>query len=442
MSTDTLTLLPAPLNAHIQALNLVPLTQVQQLSLPKLLAGGDLRIQAPTGSGKTVAFGLGLLAKLDLSRRQPQGLVLAPSRELAEQIAQVLRQLGRPYPNLHVAAVYGGTDQSAQEAALRHGAHLIVATPGRLTALLKQGALTLDQVRILVLDEADRLHAEGFVRDLQTLTAALPRACQRVWCSATYPEALLAMAPADAIEVQGDTPDIHQQALCLAPSAQLAEVIPQLTGQGRTLVFVNTKAVCRTLAQQLCKARCPALALHGDLNQQQREQTLIRFRHGSAPLLIATDLAARGLDVEAIETVINAELASDSDTHSQRIGRTARAGASGRAITLYRPEQQSALQQLAPGIPSQPAPSQSVTVTPNSLATLMVDAGRRARLRKGDLMGALIKGAGVPHKAIAAIDLLNDHSYVTLQKTQVSAALTALNNGQIKGRTVRVKLLL
>lgn len=442
MNPDTLDLLPAPLKSHLVALNRVPLTQVQQLSLPAMLAGHDLRIQAPTGSGKTAAFGLGLLAQLDLSRRQPQGLVLAPSRELAEQIAQELRQLGRPYPNLHVAAVYGGSDQQAQEAALRHGAHLVVGTPGRLTALLTQGALVLSGTRVLVLDEVDRLHSDGFARDLHALTAALPKGCQRIWCSATYPAELLPLAPQTAIEVAGDAPHIHQQAYVLEAAQDAAGVIPRLCGAGRTLVFVNTKAACRALAQQLNQARCPALALHGDLNQQQREHTLMRFRHGSATLLIATDLAARGLDVAAIETVINAEMAADADTHLQRIGRTARAGADGRAITLCRPAQQDDLSRLAGAMPMLDTLPDAPPWAPNPLATLTVDAGRRARLRKGDLLGALIKGAGVPKDAIIAIDLLNDHSYLTLQKSQVSAVLSALNGGQIKGRTVRVRLLL
>ncbi|MBY6185344.1 DEAD/DEAH box helicase [Marinobacter hydrocarbonoclasticus] len=441
MTTNALNLLPDTLQRHLASLRLVPLTQTQSDSLPAILAGDDLRVQAPTGSGKTAAFALALLSRLDLSRRVPQGLVLAPSRELAEQTAQTLRELGRPYPNLHVAAVYGGTDPLSQARALAHGAHLVVGTPGRLCALLKDGTLKLAQVRTLVLDEADRLHCEGFIPDLTTLTDALPNDVQRLWFSATYPAPLLALAPEQSIVIAAQQPRVRQQALTL-PDAPLETVLPGLTGTGRTLVFVNTKAQCRALAQGLVRQRCPALALHGDLNQQQREQTLVRFRHGSARVLVATDLAARGLDVSDIERVINAELAPDADTHLQRIGRTARAGSEGRAITLYRPEQADVLKARVGEISTSADWPQPVKAQLAPCATLMVDAGRRARLRKGDLMGALIKGAGIPADAIVAIDLYNDCSYLTLSKAHIPTALKALDGGQVKNRTVRARLLI
>ncbi|MBY6016431.1 DEAD/DEAH box helicase [Halomonas denitrificans] len=441
MSTDALARLPAALQRELATLGLLPLNQVQQHSLPHLLDGQSVRIHAPTGSGKTAAFGLALLANVELNLRKPQALVLVPSRELAEQVAGVLRQLGRSLANLHVAALYGGTDIEAQRRAIAQGAHLVVGTPGRLRALLADGTLALDQVNTLVLDEADRLQAEGFADDLAALSAALKPGCRQWWLSATFPTELAAMAPPQAVVVDDAAPAITQRILSLPDAHTIADAIARLAGKDRTLVFVNTKAGCRALVTALGQRRCPALGLHGDLNQQQREQTLVRFRHGSAPLLVATDLAARGLDIDDIEQVICAEPANDDDTHRQRIGRTARAGAAGIAISLANEQNQAQVRALCPHAEPMPSPPEG-NVTAAPVATLMVNAGRRARLRKGDLMGALIKAAGVPADAIVAIELMPDHSYVTLSKRHVATALAALDGGEVKGKPVKVRPLL
>ncbi|MBW3163541.1 DEAD/DEAH box helicase [Ferrimonas balearica] len=441
MSTDTLARLPASLQNQLASLGLLPLNPVQQHCLPWLLDGHSVRVQAPTGSGKTAAFGLALLAGLNLQQRLPQGLVLVPSRELAEQVAGVLRQLGRCLANLHVAALYGGTDIEAQRRALAQGVHLVVGTPGRLRALLADGTLALAQVNTLVLDEADRLQAEGFADDLASLSAALKPGCRQWWLSATFPAELAAMAPPQAVVVDDAAPAITQRVLSLPNAQTVADAIARLAVGGRTLVFVNTKASCREVVNALGRQRCPALALHGDLNQQQREQTLVRFRHGSAPLLVATDLAARGLDIDDIERVICAEPANDDDTHRQRIGRTARAGAAGVAISLANQQNRAQVQALCRHAEPMPTPPEG-KVAATLVTTLMVNAGRRARLRKGDLMGALIKAAGVPADAIVAIELMPDHSYVTLSKRYVATALAALDGGEVKGKPVKVRPLL
>lgn len=340
--------LPAEQLTNLNELGYLTMTPIQAAALPAILAGKDVRAQAKTGSGKTAAFGLGLLQGIDVKQFKTQSLILCPTRELADQVANELRRLARYLPNIKVLTLCGGTPFSIQRDSLLHPAHIIVATPGRLLDHLKKQTVDLDALQTLVLDEADRMLDMGFVDAIDEVIACMPTQRQTLLFSATWPEAIAAISQRIqnqplTIEINSvdELPAVEQQ-FYEVPRKGKIDLLQKLLSREQPascVVFCNTKKDCQDVFEALSDSDQSVLVLHGDMEQRDRDQTLVRFSNGSSRILVATDVASRGLDIKALEMVINYELSWDPEVHVHRIGRTARAGESGLAINLCAPEE-------------------------------------------------------------------------------------------------------
>jgi ATP-dependent RNA helicase RhlE len=328
---------------------------IQALVLPDALAGLDVLAKAPTGSGKTFAFGLPIVERAEPADGEPSALVLVPTRELAAQVAGELASLAKK-KNLRVAAVYGGARISAQSKAAR-GAHILIATPGRLQDLVERRLVKLDRVRCLVLDEADRMLDMGFKPQVDRLVRRLPEERQTMLFSATLDGEVGELARAytsGASHFEARPPEdldheeVEHTFVSVTAENKLDRLIDELQDErGLALVFVRTKRGADRLAQKLHRRDVPALALHGDMSQSQRERALARFRAGTVTTLVATDVAARGLDLTDITHVINFDPPADDKGYVHRVGRTGRAGRGGTGITFVLPEQQPDVSRVA-----------------------------------------------------------------------------------------------
>ena len=448
--------LPDPLRQAIAAVGYDTMTPVQAESLPAMLAGRDVIAQAKTGSGKTAAFALGLLAAIEPEVGRLQGLVLCPTRELADQVSREIRRLARFLPNVKVLTLCGGVPLRPQLASLAHEPHVVVGTPGRILDLLQQEALPLANVRVLVLDEADRMLDMGFTDDITAIAARTPPERRTLLFSATYNEAvrdISRMFQRDALEVSVAsilTREEVEQVFHEVDADRKFDALVTLLGQQRpesALVFCNTKHDARALAAQLAEAGWSALALHGDLEQRDREAVLVRFANHSCVVLVATDVAARGLDIREMPVVVNYDMAQDPDIHLHRIGRTGRAGSKGMAFSLCSGKERSRAAAIEEDQGSK-LPWKRLELarqTPKALTagkvTLVIDGGRQDKLRPGDILGALTGDAGLPAEAVGKIDSYPTRTYVAIARRSGNAAQQALANGKIKGRKFRVRRL-
>jgi ATP-independent RNA helicase DbpA len=448
-----------PLSAALQkalgSSGYAQMTPVQKESLPAILEGRDVIVQAPTGSGKTVAFGLGLLHQLQPTLLRAQALVLCPTRELADQVAKVIRSLAVNTPNIKVSILTGGVALAPQLASLRKDPHVVVGTPGRILELLNKHALTLAKVRTLILDEADRMLDMGFEEAIREIVAATPPTRQTLLFSATYPDAIRAIArttmrePLDVtVAAQIETTTVEQWFFEVDPNSKPAALAALLREQRleSAVVFCNTRRDTQMVADALTGFGIAALALHGDIEQRDRDEVLVRFANRSCSVLVASDVAARGLDIKELAAVINYELPSDADIYLHRIGRTARAGASGLALSLCGPsEMPRALRiEAAHGSTLQwrklgPIGAQARDTLQAPMATLRIDGGRSDKLRPGDILGALTGDAGLPGDAVGKIDVFATRAYVAVARDLASKALSRLRAGKIKGRSFRVE---
>ncbi|MBP0602762.1 ATP-dependent RNA helicase DbpA [Aeromonas sanarellii] len=452
---SSLTLSPA-LQENLVSLGYLQMTPIQAQSLPLVLDGKDLIAKAKTGSGKTAAFGLGLLAKLDVNRLEVQALVLCPTRELADQVATEIRRLARTLPNVKLVTLCGGTPTAPQSATLGFGAHIAVGTPGRILKHLEQGTLDLDGLQTLVLDEADRMLDMGFGEDINRVIGYAPHERQTLLFSATYPEGIARMSRGvqrNPVEVSVES--LHEgsaieQKLYEVPAGQRLDALTWLLSHyqpGSCVVFCNTKRACNEVADHLAAKGFSALALNGDLEQRERDQVLVRFANGSATILVATDVAARGLDIKELGAVINYELTYDPEVHVHRIGRTGRAGQQGLALSLYQPNEAQRVNfieeyQKAPmplgdldGIGREIKP-----IAPQ-MVTLSIDAGRKSKVRAGDILGALTGEGGIAGADVGKIQIAEQYSYVAVRQGAAKAALKRLQEGKIKGRSYRARKL-
>ncbi|GGB38921.1 ATP-dependent RNA helicase [Oceanisphaera marina] len=452
---STLSLDPA-LIANLTSLEYTRMTPIQAQSLPLMLNGKDVIAQASTGSGKTVAFGLALLARLDVNRLGVQTMVICPTRELADQVARELRRLARAMANVKLVVLCGGSPTAAQTASLEFGAHIVVGTPGRMLKHLEQGSLVLDDLNTLVLDEADRMLDMGFADDIERVVAFAPRERQTLLFSATYPEGIadlsrgLQQAPervSVADENRADTivqllfevvPNLRKQAL----ATLLAHYAPR-----SAVVFCNTKRACQEVADHLTNLGFAALALNGDLEQRERDQVLIRFANGSANILVATDVAARGLDIKELAAVINYDITQDPEVHVHRVGRTGRAGQQGLALSLYSAQEAYRVNmieeyQRAPIVQGSLADlNGNIPALQPDMVTLNIAGGRKSKIRAGDILGALTGEAGIQGAEVGKIDISEMQSYVAVHRDVANKALKHLQQGKIKGRTVKVRLI-
>jgi ATP-independent RNA helicase DbpA len=445
--------LPAPLAEAVAALGFSSMTPVQEHALPPLLAGHDVTAQARTGSGKTVAFGLALLARIDVDMPRAQALVLCPTRELADQVAAELRRLARFLPNLRVVTLCGGVPVRAQVAGLQTPAHVVVGTPGRIGDHLERRTLSLDALRVLVLDEGDRMLDMGFVDAIHAVVEHLPRARQTLLFSATWPDEIRALsrslqrAPVDVtVDAAVVAHDIDEVFYEVEP-AQKGDALAALLLHHRpesALVFCQTKNDVRDVAASLARRGFSVLALHGDLEQRERDDVLVRFANKSCAVLVATDVAARGLDVKELAVVVSYEVPHDVDLHTHRVGRTGRAGSKGLALALVAPRERGRAVALAEAagralrfVPL-PSTTPEERPAPAPMTTLLIDGGKQQKLRRGDVLGALTGEVGLPGDVVGRIDVGARHTWVAVKTAHVDAALRGLQGGRIKGRAFRV----
>jgi ATP-independent RNA helicase DbpA len=447
LSDDTL--------ADLSHLGYVNPTPIQAQALPAVLAGRDLQAKAETGSGKTAAFGIAIIEKIDLDLQQPQALIIAPTRELCNQITTAMRSFGRSKANLRVLTLCGGTPKHPQRESLKQGVHIIVGTPGRLIDHLEGEYLDLSAMQNVVLDEADRMLDMGFAPQIGDIVSHFPEKHQTLLFSATFNQQARELANAITdepvyIEVEPEqTTENLKQKLCRCSTENRDQTIHNLLIQQQfesCIIFCNTKKVCHQLRIYLRNMGHAALTLHGDLEQNEREDILVQFAHNSATILIATDVAARGLDIEAVPGVINYDVPTDPATYTHRIGRTARAGLSGTAITLcsnqetHRWERILELQEseVDPLI-ARDALGKKPLFAP--FKTICILGGRKQKLRPGDLLGAVTKDNKLNREQIGKIDVMQTVSYIAIVNSYAKEALSQIQSGRIKGKKFRAKIL-
>jgi len=455
-SFDTLPLGPATLQ-NLQRLGYTTMTPIQAASLPLALAGHDLIAQARTGSGKTAAFALALLANLNPRRFAVQALVLCPTRELADQVTQEVRRLARAEDHIKVLTLCGGATLRPQLASLAHGAHIVVGTPGRILDHLSRASLDLSALNTLVLDEADRMLDMGFHDDIAAVARACPQPRQTLLFSATYPPGIVKLSAAfmktpREVTLQAAPPaaQIRQRFYEVRETERL-HAVSQLLLHYRpvsTLAFCNTRQQCRDLVAVLQAQGFAALELHGELDQRDRDQVLVRFANRSCSVLVATDIAARGLDIDQLEAVINVDITPDPATHTHRIGRTGRADQAGWAFSLASLDEMGRVGQIehAGGFTSEWHPLSELVPTGSGplvppMATLQILGGRKEKIRPGDVLGALTKDMGFAGSQIGRINVNEFATYVAVDRGVAAQALQRLSAGKVKGRSVKVRLL-
>ena len=453
-SFASLLLSPAVL-ANLASLGYTVMTPIQAASLPLALAGHDLIAQAQTGSGKTAAFALALLAKLNPRHPNTQALVLCPTRELADQVTQEIRRLARAEDNIKALTLCGGVPIRTQLDSLAHGAHIVVGTPGRIKDHLERSTLVLEQLNTLVLDEADRMLDMGFMDDIALIASLCPRNRQTLLFSATYPEGIAQISrkflrnPQEVkLSTQPSSAKIRQRFYEVSEDQRLHAVGLLLNHwrPDRTLAFCNTKQQCRDLVDVLVAQGITALALHGDLEQRDRDQVLVQFANRSCPVLVATDVAARGLDISGLEAVINVDITPEAELHTHRVGRTGRADAEGWAFSLASLDEMGRVGRIEEiqGRPAEFFPLAGLTPTPGGpllapMITLQILGGRKEKIRPGDVLGALTGTAGFNATQIGKINVNEFSTYVAVARDIANAALKALNAGTVKGKRVKAR---
>ncbi|GHF97373.1 ATP-dependent RNA helicase DbpA [Thalassotalea marina] len=443
---------------NLASLGYNEMTEIQAQSLPLMLQGKDVIAQAKTGSGKTAAFGLALLHNLKVERFRVQALVLCPTRELADQVAVEIRKLARAIHNIKVLTLCGGAPMGPQIGSLEHGAHIIVGTPGRVEEHVRKNRLSLAELNTLVLDEADRMLEMGFEEPLERIVADCPSERQNLLFSATYPkkiEQLVSHIMTEPVKVEvkstHDHSSINQYFYEVDNNDQRINAVERLLYQFEptsAIVFCNTKVECQALADNLSQQGFDCSALHGDLEQRDRDRTLIRFANKSITILIATDVAARGIDVSDVDMVINYHIAHDPEVHVHRIGRTGRAGNTGVACSLISHKEAHKVirleEYLNQSIAPEPLPNDSVfsnTKVQAAMVTLQIDGGKKNKLRPGDILGGLTANPAIKGDQIGKIKVQATSSFVAVDKTIAKVALKTISEGKMKGRSYRVRKL-
>ena len=431
------------------------MTPIQAQSIPHILNGRDVLAQAKTGSGKTAAFAIGILDSLEPLRHLTQALVLCPTRELADQVSREIRRLARAIPNTNVLTLCGGKSFGTQLASLQRNPHVVVGTPGRLLKHLQKGSLKLNALKILVLDEADRMLDLGFLEDITNVIKLTPEQKQTLLFSATYPDEIINISHS----IQLNPVDIRVESLHV--NSKIKQVFYEIQKGERTktlvailehyrpessLVFCNRKQQCEELANDLWQQGFHALALHGDLDQKERDQVLVQTANKSTSILVATDVAARGLDIKDLDAVIIFEISPDPEVHIHRIGRTGRADKTGLALSLFMTSEIRKVNviedfQKSPVVIKKPSTLKkrdNFKLSP-PMATLFINGGRKEKVRAGDILGALTANISLPGKQIGKIDIFDHFSYVAIERSIAKQALKILSEGKIKGRKFRVR---
>lgn len=449
--------LPAAILANIASLNYKEMTPIQAQSLPAILEGKDLLAQAKTGSGKTAAFAIGLLNTLATKQYQVQALVLCPTRELAEQVSTEIRRLARAIPNIKLITLCGGKPMQPQLAALEHPPHIIVGTPGRILKHLDKDSLKLDALKTLVLDEADRMLDMGFYDEIMRIINQTPKRKQTLLFSATYPSQIKKIShsiqnkPVDVrVESVHDDQEIKQifYQIDAAERFQVLIAILKNYKPESSIIFCNTKQQCQEIVDALWKHGFHTLSLHGDLEQRQRDQVIVQFANKSSSILIATDVAARGIDIKDLEAVINFELSPDPEIHIHRIGRTGRAGKQGLALSLFVSSEKFRVDAIEAFIKSPVRIDKTSTLNTHKfsklippMVTIGINGGRKDKVRAGDILGALTGNTDLNGNQIGKIDIFDKYAYVAVEQSIAKQAFQVLSDGRIKGRKFKVRRL-
>jgi len=443
--------------ATLQQLGYLTMTPIQAASLPIALAGHDLIAQAKTGSGKTAAFGLPLLTKLNPRRFAVQAMVLCPTRELADQVTQEIRRLARSADNIKILTLCGGSIMRTQTSSLEHGAHIVVGTPGRIMDHMERGTLNLEALNTLVLDEADRMLDMGFVEDIAYVAKRCPAERQTLLFSATYPEGIARLArqfmraPQEVKLLEQHEESKIRQRFYKVEDGDRLQAVATLLKHYRpvsTLAFCNTKQQCRALLEVLHARGIKALTLNGDMEQRERDQVLIQFANRSCSVLVATDVAARGLDIAQLEAVINVDVTPDPEIHIHRIGRTGRADENGWALSLCSPSERNRIIGIAKMMRIEPEwhelgelPSADEAPLVPPMVTLLILGGRKEKIRPGDVLGALTGEAGFTREQVGKITVTDQTTYVAVARNIAHEAVRKLSAGKLKGKTVKVRAL-
>jgi ATP-independent RNA helicase DbpA len=433
------TALSQPMIDNLTQLGFKAMTPIQEKAIPLALQNHDLIAKAKTGSGKTAAFGIPIIEKLDVKKYAVQTLILCPTRELAEQVTKEIRRFAKAYHNIKVLMLVGGASFGFQQRSLSHQAHIIVGTPGRVLKHMKKGNLTLDHVQTLVLDEADRMLDMGFYDEISEVVGFIPKERQTLLFSATFSDEIMEVTrefthKADKVEIEERANKIDEK-FYLCRSDDKFDTLCNIFATypiSNALIFCQTKEGTSKLSDMLETQGIMALAINGDMEQIDRTETLLRFANGSCNLLVATDVAARGLDIKELDAVINYDLPRTHDIYTHRIGRTGRADAAGMAFTFTTPHTD-----LFPNITLEETAHLN-TANPYQLTpthqTICIYGGRKDKLRAGDILGALTKEGGIDGKSIGKIDINDKYSYVAIANDTVKQTLDYLKKGKIKNK--------
>ncbi|MDY0403850.1 ATP-dependent RNA helicase DbpA [Sulfurovum sp.] len=439
---NTITQIPLSLLKILDTLHFTQMTKIQEESIPAILEGRDVLAQSKTGSGKTVAFGLPVVIRTDTAHNRPQTLIITPTRELAEQVASELRKLAAFKPNLKILTLYGGVPLRAQADSLAKGAHILIGTPGRLKDHLGKNTLELNSIKCLILDEADKMLDMGFYDEIVNIASNIHAPRQTLLFSATFPskiEDLSKKLLTDPLSIKVDTLQevgkIDEVAYETSDKFQTLITIINTFKPASLLIFCNTKADTVALADRLHSLGHSVIDLQGDLDQRARNESLIAFSNGSKRILVATDVASRGLDIKEIELVINYDLPFDKEVYTHRIGRTGRADASGMALSLYTPQERTKCDYITSstrkGKLEELRNSHNYKMV-SEFDTLCLNGGKKTKLRKGDILGTLCKEIGIDAEEIGMIDITDNNAYIALHRNVIEKVQKALKNVKIK----------
>jgi ATP-dependent RNA helicase DeaD len=444
-------------------------TPIQEQAIPPLLEGSDVIGQAQTGSGKTAAFGLPMIQYVDPGEPEPQALVLTPTRELCIQVTQALRAYGSR-KGVDVVAVFGGAPIRTQQAQLRAGGHIVVGTVGRVKDLISRHSLLLHACRFVVLDEADEMLDLGFLEDVERILSLTPSSRQTALFSATMPPEIRRLAAQylyDPVTVRVQTATltvetVEQFALEVKSREKADRLVEVLQSERpeQAIVFVRTKIRCEQLFRTLRDRGMNVKALHGDMTQGARDGVMIAFKDGRLPLLVATDVAARGLDISGVSHVINYDVPTSPDVYVHRIGRTGRVGRSGRAITFYEPRQQRDIQaieknagvKLAPWVKDAHVAPTAVVPKPRRhskphawvngdapIRKLIISGGRAAGLEPSDIIHAITAATGLDGEAVRNVRVLERFALVEVPERDVSRVVDRVSGTEVRGHELRLE---
>ena len=441
--------LPSDLLTNLNLLNYTKMTPIQQATLPHILDKKDIIAKAKTGSGKTLAFALPLALNIKAKQQHPQALIIAPTRELSEQIATEIKRVARYKSDVKVITLYGGTSLTRQVESLQKGADIIVGTPGRLLDHFSRESFELKDIKTLILDEADRMLDMGFADDILKLVSNLPKKRQTLLFSATYPDDISKLSEKVLdnpikIELEGQEEQplkIKEYAFEVSNKDKALITTLQSFQPNLAIIFCNTKVKTNEVGDMLHEKGFDVAVLNGDLEQYQRQEMLLQFANGSLPILVATDLASRGLDIESVELIINYDFPHKTEEYTHRIGRTGRAGADGIAVSICNEYEKNKIDEIRPTL--QLNDIKELKINKNfymqgEVGTLSIEGGKKKKLRAGDILGTLCKDIGLDVKDIGKINIFDTHSYVAINKNVIKKAFNGLKNGKIKKRKFRV----